>query len=129
VNDDDRRGLGPIARMLVPARGPVGHDAEDRALLDVMNGWLGRIHEMPEDDRLYMLGTLAGALGRRLDDARRLRSAEVALTTIREIAEPAATSGGNDHARGYASAMIDVLAILDARDRPEGDPVILGGGR
>ena len=61
-------------------------------------------------------------------EAERLRSAEITLATIREQAESAtATEGGNDHAQGYARAMRDVLAILDARWLPEGEPVHFGG--
>lgn len=59
-------------------------------------------------------------------DAERLRSAEVTLATIRGHAESGARAGGSDHARGYASAMRDVLAILDARWLPEGEPVHFG---
>jgi hypothetical protein len=64
-------------------------------------------------------------------EAERLRSAEIALATIRETAGRAtALPAGvfrNDHARGYESAMRDVLAILDARWLPEGAPVVFGG--
>jgi hypothetical protein len=61
-------------------------------------------------------------------DAERLRSAEITLATIRDTAQTTARLGavGGDHAQGYASAMRDVLAILDARWLPEGEPVIFG---
>jgi len=62
-------------------------------------------------------------------DAEKLRSAEITLVTIREHAERhtslPADVPRNDHARGYESAMRDVLAILDARWLPEGAPVSL----
>lgn len=68
-------------------------------------------------------------------DAERLRSAEITLATIREHAErhtqipvgPGAVGDASDHARGFQSAMRDVLAILDARWLPEGAPVNLPG--
>jgi hypothetical protein len=57
-----------------------------------------------------------------------LRSAEITLATIREHAERATSLPPdvprNDHARGYGRAMRDVLAILDARWLPEGEPVV-----
>jgi len=109
----------------------MSHDDEDRALLDTMSRYLGRIHEMPEDDRLLMLGMLAGALSRRIDDAGELRSAEITLAAIRDTAESATVTAAlpSAHlARGYQAAMRDVLAILDARRLAEGAPVILGGG-
>jgi hypothetical protein len=62
-------------------------------------------------------------------DAEKLRSAEITLVTIREQAERSLSLPAdvfrNDHARGYESAMRDVLAILDARWLPEGAPVNL----
>jgi hypothetical protein len=61
-------------------------------------------------------------------DAGKLRSAEITLVTIREHAGRATSLPPdvprNDHARGYESAMRDVLAILDARWLPEGAPVV-----
>lgn len=60
-------------------------------------------------------------------EAEQLRSAEITLVTIREHAERSQLGGpeaGNDHARGYKRAMRSVLAILDARWLPEGEPVI-----
>jgi hypothetical protein len=61
-------------------------------------------------------------------DAEKLRSAEITLVTIREIAERATSSPSagqfNDHLRGYVSAMRDVLTVLDSRWLPEGAPVI-----
>jgi hypothetical protein len=64
-------------------------------------------------------------------DPEKLRSAEITLATIRDHAErntslPAGVFR-NDHARGYESALRDVLAILDARWLPEGAPVNLPG--
>lgn len=63
-------------------------------------------------------------------DAEKLRSAEITLATIREHAERNTSLPAdvfrNEHARGYESALRDVLAILDARWLPEGAPVIFG---
>jgi hypothetical protein len=63
-------------------------------------------------------------------EAEQLKSAEITLVTIREIAERATSSPSagqfNDHLRGYVSAMRDVLAVLDSRWLPEGAPVIFG---
>ena len=67
--------------------------------------------------------------GQEHTEAERLKSAEVTLATIRDLAERAAPTSDvstNAHYRGYSSAMRDVLAILDARWLPEGAPVILG---
>jgi hypothetical protein len=62
-------------------------------------------------------------------DAERLRSAEITLATIREHAEGSLSLPAdvfrNDHARGYESAMLDVLAILNSRWLPEGTPISL----
>lgn len=64
-------------------------------------------------------------------DAEKLRSAEITLATIREHAERntalPADVFRNDHARGYERALRDVLAILDARWLPEGEPVVFSG--
>jgi hypothetical protein len=64
-------------------------------------------------------------------DAEKPRSAEITLATIREHAERntslPADAFRSEHARGYESALRDVLAILDARWLPEGAPVIFGG--
>ena len=63
-------------------------------------------------------------------EAERLRSAEITLVTIREIAERSTSSPSaeqfNDYMRGYVSAMRDVLTVLDSRWLPEGAPVIFG---
>jgi hypothetical protein len=65
-------------------------------------------------------------------EADRLRSAEVTLATIRQHAESAlklSKAAGIENplpqARGYDRAMRTVLAILDARWLPEGEPVVL----
>ena len=62
-------------------------------------------------------------------DAEKLRSAEITLATIREHAERSlslpAGEFRNDHARGFESAMLCVLTILDARWLPEGAPVVV----
>jgi hypothetical protein len=106
----------------------MSHDAEDRALLDTMSGYLGHIQDMGEDERLHMLGLLVGALSRRLGEAPALRSAEVTLATIRDTAaRHAPLPFATEHGQGYRTAMRDVLAILDARWLPERAPVILGG--
>jgi hypothetical protein len=64
-------------------------------------------------------------------DAEKLRSAEITLATIRDYAERNTSLPDdiprNDHARGYESALRNVLAILDARWLPEGEPVIFPG--
>jgi hypothetical protein len=44
--------------------------AYDRALLDRMGQFLGHIEDMGGDERVYMLGRLAGALSRHLDPPR-----------------------------------------------------------
>jgi hypothetical protein len=63
-------------------------------------------------------------------DAERLRSAEITLVTMREIAERSTSSPSaeqfNDHMRGYVMAMRDVLTVLDSRWLPEGTPVVFG---
>jgi hypothetical protein len=63
-----------------------------------------------------------------------LAEAEVTLATIREWAEGmhrAASAGAayspSGHAAGYDKAVRDVLAILDSRHAPPGEPVILPG--
>lgn len=60
-------------------------------------------------------------------DAGKLRSAEITLATIRDIAErhTSASFAGGGEALGYRRAMRGVLAILDARWEPEGAPVIM----
>jgi hypothetical protein len=63
-------------------------------------------------------------------EAERLRSAEVTLATIAEHARQGlaiTADATNEHARGYATAMRDIQAILGARYRPEGEPVTLPG--
>jgi hypothetical protein len=66
-------------------------------------------------------------------DAEKLRSAEITLVTLREIAERSASWSSaeqfNDHVRGYVRAMRDVLAVLDSRWLPEGAPVVFSNGR
>ena len=61
-------------------------------------------------------------------EAEKLRSAEITLATIRRHAEQATSMPADAfrpaRARGYESAMRDVLAILDARWLPEGAPVV-----
>jgi hypothetical protein len=60
-------------------------------------------------------------------EAEKLRSAEIALATIRGQVESAKaiSPGANAHAQGWRRAMRAVEAILDARWLPEGAPVIL----
>jgi hypothetical protein len=62
-------------------------------------------------------------------EAERWRSAEITLVTVREHAERAVQVKPETsvHALGYWRAMRDVLAILDARWLPEGEPVIFDG--
>jgi hypothetical protein len=43
--------------------------AEDRALVDRMKQYLGRIQDMGDDERVFMLGALTGALERHLTPA------------------------------------------------------------
>jgi hypothetical protein len=43
-----------------------GFDADDRALADRMRQFLGRIQDMGDDERVFMLGALTGALERHL---------------------------------------------------------------
>jgi hypothetical protein len=43
-----------------------GFPAEDRALLDRMRLFVGHIEDMGDDERVFMLGALTGALGRHL---------------------------------------------------------------
>ena len=65
-------------------------------------------------------------------DAERLRSAEITLVTLREIAgrhlmapaDPDSVNPRVAHACGYERAMRDVITILDSRWLPEGQPVI-----
>jgi len=62
-------------------------------------------------------------------DAEKLRSAEITLATIRDHAERNAkfpADPANEHARGYQSALRDILTILDSRWLPEGAPVMFG---
>jgi hypothetical protein len=66
-------------------------------------------------------------------EAERLRSAEITLATIRQHVERmlslSAAAGVDDplpQARGYDRAMRDVLAVLDSRWLPEGEPVVFG---
>lgn len=60
---------------------------------------------------------------------RQLAEAEVTLATIRDWADSmhraAAPGERAGHAAGYDSAVRDVLAILDSRGRPPGEPVVL----
>jgi hypothetical protein len=78
--------------------------AEDRALVDRMKQFLGHIQDMPDEERLLMLGALTTALGRRLAEAGLLdRIARVirddaaegitAVTTVVEIADLIAKGG------------------------------------
>jgi hypothetical protein len=62
--DADGRAVGTRVRE-VTALGDDFH-ATDRELCDRMRHYLGHIEDMPDDERLFMLGALWGALERHL---------------------------------------------------------------
>jgi len=107
------------------------HEVPDEAL-DALLEALPDITCRDEDYRQALAAALTVWENRPRDlDPERLRTAEVTLATLREHAGRGTSLPAdlfrNDHARGYESALRDVLAILDARWLPEGKPVILPG--
>jgi hypothetical protein len=62
--DADRRPVGTRVQAMTDTD---DFPAQDRALVARMMGFLGHIEDMGDEERLFMLGALTGALERRLN--------------------------------------------------------------